>query len=71
MSFVGHFYGKLVEQLTERRQLIADELLRGDPADYADYKGRVGEAKGLQYALNAAEELQRQMTADDRPQNTN
>lgn len=68
MSFVGHFHHKLVEQLTERRQLIADELLSGAASDHADYQRRVGEAKGLQYALNAAEELQRQMTADDRPQ---
>ncbi len=58
---------ELAEQLQERRQLIADELVGGSATDFADYQKRVGQAIGLDYALNAAEVIDHKMTAGERP----
>jgi hypothetical protein len=58
----------LAKQLTDRRELIAAELVGGGATDWADYQRRVGEAKGIDHALNAADAIEHKMTAGDRPQ---
>lgn len=70
MKLSTHFGRQLERVLTERRETVASEIVGGQAEDFADYKRRVGEIAGIDRALNEAEEIERKMTAGERPQGT-
>jgi len=60
IDFEGEFEKRISEEVTRR----GTQLVEGAAADFADYKGRAAEIRGLNRALEIAKEIRRDMNKE-------
>lgn len=61
MNMDLRLYQAAEEDISEKLEQLAAELIAGKATDFADYRHRVGRIKGLQDALAGLQEAQRKL----------